>query len=66
MLLQPLEPGVIVIAMTGDICWTLFMSPERARGKKLGGRFDIYSLELVLFFMLCGKLPGRVGSEEEK
>ncbi len=34
-----------------------FMSPEQLSGDKLDGRSDIYSLALVLFKMLTGKLP---------
>ena len=34
-----------------------YMSPEQLSGDKLDGRSDIYSLALVAFNMLTGKLP---------
>lgn len=35
----------------------LYMSPEQCRGEKLTPRSDIYSLALIMYQMLSGKLP---------
>jgi eukaryotic-like serine/threonine-protein kinase len=42
-----------------------YMSPEQLAGDKLDGRSDIYSLGLVAFNMLTGKLPFPSESQQE-
>jgi Protein kinase domain len=42
-----------------------FMSPEQARGKEVDGRSDLFSLGLVLYFCLTGRLLYQGGNDLE-
>jgi serine/threonine-protein kinase len=42
-----------------------FMSPEQLSGDKLDGRSDLYSLALVFYRMLTGKLPFEAATAQE-
>ncbi|HEY6808322.1 MAG TPA: serine/threonine-protein kinase [Gemmatimonadales bacterium] len=42
-----------------------FMSPEQLSGDKLDGRSDLYSLALVFYRMLTGKLPFEASTVQE-
>jgi serine/threonine-protein kinase len=54
------------VTKTGLIVGTPeYMSPEQIAGDKLDGRSDLYSLALVAFNMLTGKLPFPAASAQE-
>src|SRR5205809_3778377 len=60
------EGGGQKVTKTGLVIGTPeFMSPEQLSGDKVDGRSDIYSLGLVLFKMLTGRLPFEAGTVQE-
>jgi serine/threonine-protein kinase len=55
---RELRPGSIMLTQEGMVFGTPeFMSPEQAQGKLLDARSDIYSLAIILYEVLTGKLP---------
>jgi serine/threonine-protein kinase len=55
---RELRPGSIMLTQEGMVFGTPeFMSPEQAQGLKLDHRSDIYSLAIILYEALTGKLP---------
>ena len=55
---REMRPGSVILTKAGMILGTrAFMSPEQARGMRVTAATDIYSLALVLYEMLTGKLP---------
>ncbi|MCP4197165.1 MAG: serine/threonine protein kinase [Proteobacteria bacterium] len=52
------RPGSMVLTQEGMVFGTPeFMSPEQARGETLDSRSDIYSLSLIFYELVTGKLP---------
>ncbi len=55
---QQMRPGSIQLTQEGMVFGTPeFMSPEQAQGQTLDARSDIYSLAVILYEALTGKLP---------
>jgi serine/threonine-protein kinase len=55
---RELRPGSIMLTQEGMVFGTPeFMSPEQAQGMTLDRRSDIYSLAIILYEALTGKLP---------
>jgi serine/threonine protein kinase len=60
------SPELAKLTATGIVLGTPeFMSPEQLRGKPLDGRTDIYSLALMTYEMLTGKLPFAGRTQQE-
>jgi len=55
---RQLRPGSVILTQEGMVFGTPeFMSPEQAQGKPLTPASDIYSLAVILYEVLTGKLP---------
>jgi serine/threonine-protein kinase len=55
---REMRPGSVILTQEGMVFGTPeFMSPEQAQGKILDARSDIYSVAIILFEALTGKLP---------
>jgi eukaryotic-like serine/threonine-protein kinase len=53
-----LRPGSVILTQEGMVFGTPeFMSPEQAQGKALTPASDVYSLAVILYEVLTGKLP---------
>ena len=63
---RQVSPEVQKLTATGIVLGTPeFMSPEQLRGKVLDPRTDIYSLAIMTFEMLTGKLPFEGRTQQE-
>lgn len=55
---REMRPGSVILTQEGMVFGTPeFMSPEQAQGRPLTPSSDLYSLAIILFEMLTGKLP---------
>lgn len=63
---REMRPGSIILTQEGMVFGTPeFMSPEQAQGRSLTPASDIYSLAVILYEALTGKLPFEAKSPME-
>ena len=57
------DESLTSLSGVGDLCGTpAYMPPEQARGERLDGRADLYSLSVILYQLITGDLPFRAPS----
>jgi serine/threonine-protein kinase len=55
---RQMKPGSMILTQEGMVFGTPeFMSPEQAQGRTLDARSDVYSLAVILYEAVTGKLP---------
>jgi serine/threonine-protein kinase len=55
---RQMRPGSVILTQEGMVFGTPeFMSPEQAQGRPLTSASDLYSLAIILYEVLTGKLP---------
>jgi serine/threonine protein kinase len=55
---KQMRPGSVILTQEGMVFGTPeFMSPEQAQGKTLAPASDVYSIAVILYEVLTGKLP---------